>query len=156
MSGAPWICVVIPVYNHGLTVQSVIRGAKAAFPVIVVDDGSTDATPAVLAAERSVTVVTLPCNQGKGMALRAAFAARRPGERIFAPQDFFTFDGTRFKFFGDLDPAQARQGMGGLGCFLLDSTGRMPAGSIAIEPGENRPRFGEPVEKLGSSPSARD
>jgi uncharacterized protein (DUF2062 family) len=74
MNGAPRICVVIPVYNHGLTVQSVVRGAKAALPVIVVNDGSTDATPAVLAAERGVTVVTLPRNQGKAAALRAGFA----------------------------------------------------------------------------------
>lgn len=74
MSGAPRICVVIPVYNHGLTVRSVVRGAKAALPVIVVDDGSTDATPAVLAAESDITVVTLPRNQGKAAALRAGFA----------------------------------------------------------------------------------
>ncbi len=52
MSDAPRICVVIPVYNHGLTVQRVVCGAKAALPVIVVNDGSTDSTPAVLAAEQ--------------------------------------------------------------------------------------------------------
>lgn len=74
MSGAPRICVVIPVYNHGLTVQSVVRGAKTALPVIVVDDGSTDATPTALAAERDITVVTLPHNQGKAAALRTGFA----------------------------------------------------------------------------------
>ncbi len=74
MNGSPRICVVIPVYNHALTVQRVVRGAKAALPVVVVNDGSTDATPAVLAAEKGVTVVTLPCNQGKGAALQAGFA----------------------------------------------------------------------------------
>ena len=73
MSGMPRICVVIPVYNHGLTLQSVVCGAAAALPVIVVNDGSTDATPAVLAAQSSATVVTLPCNQGKAAALRAGF-----------------------------------------------------------------------------------
>jgi uncharacterized protein (DUF2062 family) len=74
MTGAPSICVVIPVYNHGLTVQNVVRGAKTALPVIVVNDGATDATPAVLAAESGITVVTLPYNQGKAAALRAGFA----------------------------------------------------------------------------------
>jgi uncharacterized protein (DUF2062 family) len=74
MSGGPRICVVIPVYNHGLTVQSVVRGAKAILPVIAVNDGSTDATPAVLEAERAISIVTLPRNQGKGAALRAGFA----------------------------------------------------------------------------------
>lgn len=77
MSRGPRICVVIPVYNHGLTVQSVARGAKASFPVIVVDDGSTDATPRVLAGEQGLTLVTLPSNQGKGAALRAGFARAR-------------------------------------------------------------------------------
>ena len=74
MNGGPRICVVIPVYNHGLTLQKVVRGARAALPVIVVNDGSTDATPAVLAAERGVIVVTLAGNRGKAAALRAGFA----------------------------------------------------------------------------------
>ena len=74
MSFEPRICVVIPVYNHGLTVQDVVRGARAVLPVVVVDDGSTDDTPAVLAATEGITVVTLPHNQGKAAALRAGFA----------------------------------------------------------------------------------
>jgi uncharacterized protein (DUF2062 family) len=74
MSDSPRICVVIPVYNHGLTVQGVVRGAGAILPVIVVNDGSTDATPAVLEAEREITLVTLPRNQGKAAALRAGLA----------------------------------------------------------------------------------
>lgn len=74
MKPLPRICVVIPVYNHGLTLQRVVRGAKAVLPVIVVNDGSTDQTPAVLAAEDGITVVTLSPNQGKAAALRAGFA----------------------------------------------------------------------------------
>jgi uncharacterized protein (DUF2062 family) len=74
MEVAPYICVVIPVYNHGLTVQRVVRGAMAVLPVIAVNDGSTDNTPAILAAEPGLTVVTLPRNQGKAAALRAGFA----------------------------------------------------------------------------------
>lgn len=66
--------IVIPVYNHALTVGRVVRGAGAHFPVIAVDDGSTDGTGRILAAEPGVTVVTLPFNQGKGAALRAGFA----------------------------------------------------------------------------------
>jgi glycosyltransferase involved in cell wall biosynthesis len=74
-TGGPRICVVIPVFNHGLTVQSVVRGAKAVLPVIVVNDGSTDATTAALAAETGITMVTLPRNLGKASALRAGFAS---------------------------------------------------------------------------------
>lgn len=70
----PVICVVIPVFNHGLTVQWVVEGAKREFPVIVVDDGSTDQTPAILADEKDITMVTLPQNRGKAAALKAGFA----------------------------------------------------------------------------------
>ena len=40
MENAVRICVIVPVYNHGLTVQRVVRGANAVLPVIAVDDGS--------------------------------------------------------------------------------------------------------------------
>ena len=70
----PRICVLIPVYNHALTLRQVIAGAEAFLPVIVVNDGSTDDTAAVLAQEPGITVVTLPQNQGKGAALKAGFA----------------------------------------------------------------------------------
>lgn len=68
------LCIVIPVFNHELTVGRVVRGAREHFPVIAVNDGSTDATGAILAAERGITVVTLRRNEGKGGALRAGFA----------------------------------------------------------------------------------
>jgi uncharacterized protein (DUF2062 family) len=74
MDASTRICVLIPVYNHGLTIQRVVRGARGFLPVIVVNDGSTDATPAILSAEAGITVVTLPLNQGKGAALQAGFA----------------------------------------------------------------------------------
>ena len=74
MENPPRICVIVPVYNHGLTIRDVVRGAKAAFPVIVVDDGSTDQTPAVLAGESGITLVTMKDNQGKAAALKAGFA----------------------------------------------------------------------------------
>jgi glycosyltransferase involved in cell wall biosynthesis len=80
MPAHPKICVVIPVFNHELTVGRVVRGAGEYFPVMVVNDGSTDATGGILAAESCLTVVTLPQNQGKGAALRAGFAeAERRG-----------------------------------------------------------------------------
>jgi len=75
MPGLPNICIVIPVYNHCLTVARVVREAKAFFPVIVVNDGSTDDTGKILTAETGLSLVTLPQNQGKGAALRAGFLA---------------------------------------------------------------------------------
>jgi glycosyltransferase involved in cell wall biosynthesis/uncharacterized protein (DUF2062 family) len=73
MLGEPNICIVIPVFNHCLTVGRVAREAKDCFPVIVVNDGSTDDTGRILAGENDIVVVTLPQNKGKGAALRAGF-----------------------------------------------------------------------------------
>ncbi len=69
---------MVPVYNHGLTVQQVVQGARKRFPVIVVDDGSTDQTAAALAEQTpkeqsALTVITLPENRGKAAAIRAGF-----------------------------------------------------------------------------------
>jgi uncharacterized protein (DUF2062 family) len=75
MTAAPNICIVIPVFNHALTVGRVAREAKDYFPVIVVNDGSTDDTGKILTAETDIRVLTLPRNRGKGAALRAGFAA---------------------------------------------------------------------------------
>jgi len=73
MSESPRLCVVVPVYNHALTVRQVVRGARQVLPVIVVNDGSTDATAESLAEEVDLEVLTLPRNQGKGAALVAGF-----------------------------------------------------------------------------------
>ena len=75
--GDPRICVIIPVFNHDRTVLQVVRKAKSQFPVIAINDGSTDKTPQILAAEPDLTVVTLPSNQGKAAALCAGFDRAR-------------------------------------------------------------------------------
>ncbi|MDR2358868.1 MAG: DUF2062 domain-containing protein [Prevotellaceae bacterium] len=67
-------CVIIPVYNNAGTVAQVIAGAKQyAGTVIVVNDGSTDATAQVLATIPAITVLDYPKNKGKGYALRTGF-----------------------------------------------------------------------------------
>ncbi len=62
-------CVLIPCYNHSATVGEVARAARAHCPLIVVDDGSTEALPALPDCE----VVRLPRNGGKAAALKAGF-----------------------------------------------------------------------------------
>jgi uncharacterized protein (DUF2062 family) len=64
-------CIVIPCYNHAETVGAVVRAALAHGPVIVVDDGSTQPLPELPGAR----LIRLMPNQGKGAALRTAFAA---------------------------------------------------------------------------------
>lgn len=66
--------VVIPVYNHGAMVKDVVLGAvKLGFPVIVVDDGSTDITPQRLQGIPGIRVITHEHNLGKGSALMTGF-----------------------------------------------------------------------------------
>jgi glycosyltransferase involved in cell wall biosynthesis len=68
----PKILALIPAYNEAGRVGDVIEGAKIYLPVLVVDDGSTDETPA--SAERAgAEVLRQSPNQGKGAALRAGF-----------------------------------------------------------------------------------
>jgi glycosyltransferase involved in cell wall biosynthesis len=62
--------VVIPVYNHGGTVASVIREVLLQkLPVIVVDDGSTDDTYENIRSIPGIRVLRHPRNRGKGAAL---------------------------------------------------------------------------------------
>ncbi|MBI5620459.1 glycosyltransferase family 2 protein [Candidatus Gottesmanbacteria bacterium] len=70
------LSVIIPVYNEEATIGEVLRRVSAVkLPgwqkqIIVVDDGSMDATPRILAAWRKkAIVVSLPVNQGKGAAV---------------------------------------------------------------------------------------
>ncbi len=69
-------CVIIPTFNNDHALEEVIRGVLLyAQDVIVVNDGSTDRTPEILAGFPEVVVVTIPVNTGKGWALRMGFRA---------------------------------------------------------------------------------
>lgn len=68
------ICVVIPTYNNVSTIADVVADVKRyCLDVIVVDDGCTDGTDAVLADIEGVTVVVHSRNRGKGTALKSGF-----------------------------------------------------------------------------------
>lgn len=73
------LTVVVPCYNERATVTTLIDRVLASgwvAQVVVVDDGSTDGTRALLEALRDdrVEVVLHEHNQGKGAALRTGFA----------------------------------------------------------------------------------
>lgn len=69
----PTILAVIPAYNEERFIAStVLRVRKLISRVVVIDDGSRDAT-AALAAEAGAEVLRLPQNQGKSAALQAGF-----------------------------------------------------------------------------------
>ena len=73
------LSVVIPVYNERQSVRELVRRVEAvAIPkeIVIVDDGSTDGTCAILRdleKHPDVTVLYLSHNQGKGAALRKGF-----------------------------------------------------------------------------------
>ena len=65
---------LIPAYNESRTIDTVIEGVRPAVDhVLVVDDGSTDAT-SQLAHNAGAEVIRLPSNGGKGIAIRAGLA----------------------------------------------------------------------------------
>jgi hypothetical protein len=74
--------VVVPAFNEAPSVSEVVDSLRAlGLPVIVVDDGSTDAT-AQVARAAGATVMELPSNLGVGGALRAGIRlALRAGYR---------------------------------------------------------------------------
>ena len=62
--------VVVPAYNEARVIGDVVRGLLTTFPnVVVVDDGSSDDTAAILKG-LPVTVVTHYVNLGQGAALQ--------------------------------------------------------------------------------------
>ncbi len=69
---------VIPNYNHGQTVLSVVQQAQqTGLPVVVVDDGSTDGGTEKLMEYQGIHLIRHESNQGKGAALKSGFHAAR-------------------------------------------------------------------------------
>lgn len=68
-------CVIIPTYNNAGTLAAVIRDvARYTEHIILVNDGSTDATEEIARSFPFLQYVGYPANVGKGWALRKAFA----------------------------------------------------------------------------------
>lgn len=72
-------CVLMPVYNEADTVGAVLDAVRNHFDgeIVVIDDGSNDGTPLVLARRDDVAVVRLDRNCGYGCALRIGFDVAR-------------------------------------------------------------------------------
>jgi len=85
------ISVIIPTYNYarflGEAIDSAFAQTSPSLEVIVVDDGSTDATPEVLAAYSDRIRVIRQKNQGVAMARNAGIAAARGEYLAFLDSD---------------------------------------------------------------------
>jgi glycosyltransferase involved in cell wall biosynthesis len=90
---APFLLsVIIPVYNEAATIGEVVDRVAAqpiSKEIIVVDDGSTDATLDVLATRRHLIQVlhASPENQGKGAAIRVGLTYARGDAVIIQDAD---------------------------------------------------------------------
>lgn len=68
------ICVLIPTYNNEKTLKRVVDGVlDYTEDIIVVNDGSTDATKEILRSYSHIEVIDLPQNKGKGNGLKIGF-----------------------------------------------------------------------------------
>jgi len=82
-AGEPLVSIVIPVYNAWAYTNACLRALAETldpaipFEVVVVDDGSTDETAALLARCSGIVVVTRAANEGFAAAANAGAAAAR-------------------------------------------------------------------------------
>ena len=68
------VFTAIPVYNEARHVTQVLREVRRYSPnIVVINDGSTDGTAALLQRQEGLEVVTHPKNRGYGAALISAF-----------------------------------------------------------------------------------
>lgn len=77
----PKLSVLIPVHNEERTLSALLDTVEAqpeVYELVIVDDGSTDATAELLASRRfrvRTKLIRHPSNRGKGGAIRTAIAA---------------------------------------------------------------------------------
>lgn len=68
------ICVLVPTYNNEGTLGKIIDDLLPyGLDIIVVNDGSTDSTPAILSDKTGIQTISYQPNRGKGIALRTGF-----------------------------------------------------------------------------------
>lgn len=98
MSAAPAWSVVIPAYNEAARLPAYLKevvayfdGRDQPYEVLVVDDGSRDATGALVrdlaGVHACVRLHALPANRGKGFAVRTGMMAARGALKLMADAD---------------------------------------------------------------------
>ncbi|MEO5760917.1 MAG: dolichyl-phosphate beta-glucosyltransferase [Vicinamibacteria bacterium] len=98
MTDSPVLSVVIPSYNEEkrlpatlATLLPYLRGRGESFEVVVVNDGSKDATSAVaIQAGPEVRVIENPGNRGKGYSVRNGMLNARGAWRLMTDADLST------------------------------------------------------------------
>ena len=83
------VSVIIPAYNEATTIGDIVSKIKALYPdfeIIVVNDGSTDETPAV-AKRAGAIVYSHPYNIGNGAAIKSGIRASSGDILVFMDAD---------------------------------------------------------------------
>lgn len=92
-----FVSVIIPCYNERRTIRAIVEKVKIAlrdhFEIVIVDDGSTDGTAAIVdkLADAKVKVVHHPRNRGKGAAMETGFT-HASGEIILVQDADLEYD----------------------------------------------------------------
>jgi glycosyltransferase involved in cell wall biosynthesis len=131
---APVLSIVIPAYNEERGIEAILErvlaqrepllaAGVADLEVIVVDDGSRDATAPLVAARSGVRLVRHPANRGYGAALKSGFSAAA-GDLLA----FLDADGT---YPPEKLPQLCREALGGqtdivIGSRMLGKDSEMP------------------------------
>jgi glycosyltransferase involved in cell wall biosynthesis len=103
------LSVVLPAYNEEDNIEAAVEAVREAasslvpaWECIVVDDGSTDATPMIVdrmaAVDPRIRPVTFPRNRGFGLALKEGFGHCR-GDLIFYTDSDRQFDVRELRYF---------------------------------------------------------
>jgi glycosyltransferase involved in cell wall biosynthesis len=147
------LSIVLPCYNEAETLPELLRGYAAvwqALPaeLILVDNGSTDATAATLAAELAdpelgfARVVTVPVNQGYGHGIATGLAAARGEFVAISHADLQCAPADVFRAYHALlergDPTRAlvkgRRSWRGLGAEVVTSGMTVLASTVLLTP----------------------
>jgi dolichyl-phosphate beta-glucosyltransferase len=87
----PHLSVIIPCFNEARKIENDIQAAldyfracPYSFELILIDDGSTDGTPAILERAKACSNICYRPNRGKGYAIRTGMLAARGRYRLFA------------------------------------------------------------------------
>lgn len=132
------ILVIIPAYNEEATIANVIAQISAAMPeadVIVVDDGSRDATGARVRASGAAALLALPFNLGIGGAMQTGYKyAARNGYDIAVQCD--------------ADGQHPAEEIGRLVARIEDGTADVIIGSRYVADSDYRPTL---IRRIGKS-----